>query len=167
LDFADSASRHNLLSAWRFFGQEGVEVPGRPRNRRAQIAREKAQEVFGVEPDYSVIERLLDILKPPPKIEDFSYGSNEWHYTPASDKQLEMLRGYGFDTDTTDWTRGQASAVIGNLAASHKQVSLLLAMGFDVLSRDWTRGQATTALDRAKAKGITPDWNRLRPKVAA
>ena len=167
LDFVDSASRHNLLSAWRFFGQEGVEVPGRPRNRRAQVAREKAKDEFGVEPDFDAIERLLDILKPPPKVEDFSYGDSEWHYAPASEKQIVMLQGYGFDTDATDWTRGQASAVIGNLAASHKQVSLLLALGFDVLSQSWTRQQATVAIERAKAKGITPDWNRLRAKAAA
>ena len=167
LDFVDSASRHNLLSAWRFFGQEGIEVEGRPKNRRAEMAREKAKEEFGIEPDYSTIERLLDILKPPPRIEDFSYGSNEWHYAAASDKQLIMLQGYGFDVENTDWTKGQASAVIGNLAASHKQVSLLLALGFDVLSQSWTRQQATVALERAKSKGIQPDWNRLRSKVAA
>jgi superfamily II DNA or RNA helicase len=166
LDLVDSASRHNLLSAWRFFGQEGIEVPGRPRNKRAEQARDKAKNEFGMEPDLMVIERLLDILKPPPRIEDFSYGSNEWHYSAATEKQVEMLKGYGFDVLTSDWTRGQASAVIGNLPASHKQVSLLLAMGYDVLSRDWTRQQATVALERAKASGVTPDWNRLRPKRA-
>jgi superfamily II DNA or RNA helicase len=164
LDFVDSASRHNLLSAWRFFRQEGIEVEGRPRNRRAQMAREKARDEFGIEPEYGVIERLLDILKPPPKVEDFSYGANEWHYTPASEKQLVMLQGYGFDIESTDWTKGQASAVIGNLAASHNQVKLLFALGFDVLSQTWTRQQATVAIERAKAKGIPPDWNRLKPK---
>jgi superfamily II DNA or RNA helicase len=164
LDFVDTATRHNLLSAWRFFGQEGIEVAGRPKNKRAEQARDKAKSQFGVAPELTIIERLLDILKPPPRIEDFSYGSNEWHYCAASEKQIEMLAGHGFDVDSTDWTRGQASAVIGNLPASHKQINLLLAMGFDVLSRDWTRQQATVALERAKAKSMTPDWNRLKPK---
>ena len=166
IDMVDSASRHNLLSAWRFFGQEGIEVPGRPRSKRAEVARERAKNEFGVEPELMVVERLLDILKPPPRVEDFSYGDAEWHYSAATEKQVEMLKGYGFDTESTDWTKGQASAVIGNLPASHKQVSLLLAMGFDVLSRDWTRQQATVALERAKATGLTPNWNRLRPQRA-
>jgi len=167
LDFADSASRHNLLSAWRFFGQEGIEVEVRPKNKRAMQARERAKQEFGIEPDIAIVERLLDILKPPPRVEDFSYGANEWHYAAASEKQVEMLKGYGFDVDNTDWTKGQASAVIGNLAASHKQVSLLLALGFDVLSQSWTRQQATVALERAKAKGLIPDWNRLRARAMA
>lgn len=165
LDFVDTAHRHSLISAWQFFGRAtgnaGESVSG---NQRMDEAIGRATEITGHKPDLIIIERLLDILKPPPDLDNFTYGNAQWHYTAASEKQLAMLASVGYDVAATDWTRGQASAVIGSLPASVKQVQLLLAMGFDVLTQHWTRQQASLAIEDAKESGVTPDWQRLKPE---
>lgn len=166
LDFADLAGKHPLLTTWQFFGRPGAPGDGiehdplkpTPREERVVAAQAKAAALFGGHLELSAVDRLLNILRPAPEVSSFEIGSSWWHHEPASDKQLAMLAGYGYDTDN-DWTKGQAAAVIGALPASEKQIRLLLAMGFDVLTTDWTREQASRALDGAKQRA--PDWALL------
>lgn len=172
LDFVDSASRHPLLTAWRFFGRPGDPhaervldpLAANDREERLLAAQAKAAELFGGRIELDAVDRLLDLLKPPPDVPGFAVGSAWWHREPATEKQLAMLAGHGYDIVTNDWTRGQAAAVIGALPASAAQINLLLAQGYDVLTADWTREQAGRALEAAKAQ--TPNWtlvNRARP----
>jgi len=166
LDFADTATSHLLMSAWRFFGQPGeprddqVFNPLVPSERaaRRRAAQRRATELFGGDLELDAIDRWLDLLKPPPTVPTFAVGSAAWHHNPATAKQVVTLASCGYDAN--DWTCGQAAAVIVRLPASPKQLNLLLAQGFDVLSCDWTREQASRAL--AGVIGQTPDWSRLR-----
>jgi hypothetical protein len=166
LDFADTATSHLLMSAWRFFGQSGeprddqIFSPLVPSEREARrlAAQRRAAELFGVSLALDAVDRWLDLLTPPPAMPTFAVGSAAWHHNPVTAKQLARLGSCGYDAN--DWTCGQAAAVISGLPASPKQLKLLLAQGFDVLCHDWTREQASQAL--AEVKTQTPDWSRLR-----
>lgn len=167
LDFADVAGKHPLLTAWQFFGRPGEPGDGierdpltpTSREERARAAQAKAGRLFGGSIELRAVDRLLNILRAPPEVSSFEIGSAWWHHEPASEKQMAMLAGYGYDVAGNDWTKGQAAAVIGQLPASENQIRLLLAMGFDVLTTDWTREQASRALDGAKRRA--PDWALL------
>lgn len=170
LDFVDNAGRHNIVTAWDFFGRKGKPKAGEaidptaitPKEERIEAAIERYQEIFDIPANAQVLVREINLLMPPPEVPDLAYGIRAWHYEGATAKQLELLASCGYDVDNTDWTKGQAAATIGNLPASTKQLQLLLALGFDVLSTQWTRNQASVALDNAKASNIGPDWKRSK-----
>ena len=144
LDFVDVASRHSLISAWKFFGHTAPpagEVPlgiaDEPKKKEARVAAID-------------LERQIDLLKPPPVIDEFNYGDRAWHYAPASDKQLLFLQRLGYDTENNDFSKGQACSIIGSQPASWKQLRELADYHYD-LSVEWTRAQASRALDESRA----------------
>lgn len=166
LDFVDTAPRHNLTTAWEFFGRGagGVARKGQPAPEQARVveqARARAEAIRGGPVERIVVERLIDLLQEPPVIKPFKYGKADWHYAPVTDPQRTVLQDHGYDLEISDWTRGQASAVIGSLPATPKQERLLLALGYDVLTCCWTRTQAEKAIKKAEKKGVKPDWRRL------
>ncbi len=143
IDFVDNAGRHRLMSAWRFFGH-----PKPPRDDEPLPFSGGGYRPPTVQASPTEVQRFVDLLAPPEVA--FEYGQHEWHYAPATEKQLVLLAANGYDTEGTDWTRGQASQLIGNLPASHRQLWLLNAGGYDTAA-PWTRQQAGEALDQ---------WNR-------
>lgn len=144
LDFVDVASRHSLISAWKFFGHTAPPANEMPLGI-ADEPKKRESRVAAID-----LERQIDLLKPPPVIDEFNYGSRDWHYQSASEKQLLFLSKLGYDVVTNDFSKGQASVIIGGQPASWKQLRELADHGYD-LSVEWTRAQASKALDESRA----------------
>lgn len=166
IDFVDNASRHSLATVWDWYGKRLKEHPGelvdlksKADNREEQLkerAAEQMQFIFGCDLNVPVFVSKVDLLKPPPDLDLMAYGDRRWHYDPPTDKQLAALGRMGYDVETQDWTKGQASIAMGSAPASAKQLKLLLALGYDVLTQTWTRAQAAEVLDNAE--DAEPDW---------
>ena len=148
LDFVDVASRHSLISAWKFLGHESPPAGEIPLGISDE-KKKKESRVAAID-----LERQIDLLKPPPVIDQFNYGSRDWHYAPATEKQLLFLSKLGYDTENNDFSKGQACSIIGSQPASWKQLRELADYHYD-LSVEWTRGQASKALDESRAVMIT------------
>ncbi|MEI2780926.1 MAG: DEAD/DEAH box helicase [Candidatus Competibacter sp.] len=160
MDFVDLTNKHNLATSWALFDSKGCYPVGEMsdpfaehNDRRGKIGRmfDAVESLFGEILSDKVIEKMIDILKPPPKPEiDYDRWSEGKYHEKATDKQLWRLRQAGYDVDETDWTKGQASRVISNLSAkailTTKQWGLLLKKGYDI-SEEWTYNQALTALN--------------------
>lgn len=153
IDFVDNSGRHQLMSAWRFFGHPVPPADETPTRMGGGESREQLVAATPIE-----IQRFVNLLAPPEIT--FEYGQHEWHYAPATEKQLVLLAANGYDTEGTDWTRGQASQTIGNLPASNRQIWLLQASGYDTAA-PWTRQQAGEALDEA-ARRMEAAAERMR-----
>lgn len=160
LDFHDSSRRHRLVGVWDFWG-------AKLKNRRLDEPQDLMEAESKAEKDLAELSGTfnidtyleeVDVLTPPPDIDDFVLGAHKWHHMPATEKQLELLEKLGYDTNL-DWSRGQASAVIGREPASQQQLKLLLALGFDTIGYNWSRDEASAAIDDAKQNGKTPDWS--------
>jgi superfamily II DNA or RNA helicase len=169
-DFTDTASKHRLVNVWDFWG---AKLRGKVVDRPTSLkdAEEEAHEnlapavsrfaeMTGRPLNLDFYAELLDVLAPPPEVEDEVLGAYRWHNDTATEPQLTLLGQEGYDI-TNDWTKGQASAVIGRLPASQKQLKLLLAFGFDTVGREWTRNQASKALKDIQTKGREADWSIL------
>jgi superfamily II DNA or RNA helicase len=143
LDFVDNAGKHSLVTSWKFFGHTAPPTSEAPLGI-ADEPRKKESRVAAID-----LERQIDLLKPPPVIDEFNYGSRDWHYQPATDKQLLFLSKLGYDVVTNDFSKGQAAGIIGGQPASMKQLRELADHGYDV-SAEWTRGQASRALDESR-----------------
>ena len=162
IDFHDSSSKHRLATVWDFWGSKVKRKLDKPAKLREEVERlERNLDEQAKDWNIETYLAKVDVLEPPPDIDEFVLGAFKWHHEPASDKQLAMLADYGYDTDPrrVDWTKGQSSAVIGREDASEKQCRLLLALGFDAIGHRWTRTEASRAIERAKEKGVKPDWS--------
>lgn len=158
LDFVDN-TKHSIITAWNFFGhqqepQHGLVDCSQP--VKPMPAQEKGAALRLK--DVTVIDRIVDLLEPPPKINSFSIGSAAWHQQPASTKQLVLLADHGIEA--SGWSKGQAHTAINNLPVSTEQEATLMALGFD-LTRPWTRGMANVAFAAVAQRGIRPDWRSL------
>lgn len=159
LDFHDSSHRHRLVGVWDFWGarikNKRLDEPEDLMEAEAKAEKDLAElaGVFNIEAYLEVV----DVLAPPPDVDDFVLGAHKWHHMPATEKQLETLAKLGYDT-SLDWTRGQASAVIGREPATQQQLKLLLALGYDTISYRWSRNEASAAIDDAQQRGKEPDW---------
>jgi superfamily II DNA or RNA helicase len=164
IDYHDASRTHRLASVWDFWGARAKKRLNGPTDLREATERFEA-DLQAASEHYRINEYLqrVDVLEPPPDIDPFVLGAYAWHTKPATEKQLATLTELGYDTGSEiDWTRGQASAVIGKERASDSQLSLLLALGYDTVAYGWTRDEATRAIDAAKSKGKEPDWTIVR-----
>jgi ATP-dependent helicase IRC3 len=148
LDFVDNAGKHSLVTAWRFFGHTAPPANEMPLGISDE-KKKKESRVAAID-----LERTIDLLKPPPVIDEFNYGSRDWHYAPATEKQLLFLQRLGYDVENNDFSKGQACSIIGSQPASWKQLRELADYHYD-LSVEWTRGQASKALDESRAVMFT------------
>lgn len=163
IDFSDASRTHRLVSIWDFWGSRVKRSLKDPTNLPRE-ADDKQIELPEDSPwSLEAYTELVDLLEEPPIIDDFVLGAFKWHHEPASEKQLALLADLGYDTDPSrvEWTKGQASAVIGREPASESQVKLLIALGFDAVGRNWSRNEASRAIDIAKKNGRKPDWSLL------
>jgi superfamily II DNA or RNA helicase len=161
LDFVDMTGRHSIITAWNFFGHEtpagdGVIDCSQPVKPMTVEEKEKTLKLK----DVTVVDRIIDLLQPPPKINSFFVGSAAWHQQPATDKQIAILARNGLDAK--NWTRGQASSAIGNLPITPQQRRALLARGFNTLTQNWNCGMAERAFELAEQRGVKPDWSLVR-----
>lgn len=156
LDFVDVAGKHSLVTAWRFFGYDAPPMNEEPQG--ISDGQNKRQSKITIVD----LERAIDLLKPPPMIDEFNYGSRDWHYSPATDKQLMFLHQLGYDIATNDFTKGQACSIISGQSASMKQLKRLADCGYDV-SVEWNRGQASKALDESR-KVMSKAIEKIRAK---
>lgn len=163
IDFSDSSRTHRLVTVWDFWGSRRRRALSEPTNLHRDGERGAVQLPEDSPWSLEAYLELVDVLEPPPLIDEFVLGAFKWHHEPATAKQLRMLADLGYDTDPArvDWTKGQASAVIGREPASAAQVRLLVALGYDAVGRAWTRNEATRAIERAKQGGREPDWSLL------
>lgn len=167
IDFSDASRTHRLVSIWDFWGSRVKRSLKDPTNLPKEADRKDVELPEGSSWSLEAYTELVDLLQPPPIIDEFVLGAFKWHHEPATDKQLTLLANLGYDTDPVrvEWTKGQASAVIGREPASEKQVRLLIALGYDAVGRTWSRNEASRALAFAEKDGRTPDWtllNKLR-----
>lgn len=161
LDFVDGASCHSLVTAWRFFGHqegEGLVDVSKPSERKEAL--KEVIEQLGLRIDLETLDRIVDLLAPPPEVDAFTFGDSSWHHQPATEKQIATLDRNGFDA--REWDRGQASSAIGNLPITDNQRAALLARGFDVFTKEWTWQMAGAAFEKAEKRGIKADWSRVR-----
>lgn len=161
LDFVDTASRHSLVTAWNFFGHQGEPdgLADVSKPTAKQQALKAAIEQLGLSVELETLDRLVDLLQPPPEVNPFSFGDH-WHHRPATMNQIATLERNGFEA--SQWTRGQASTAINNLPITDNQKAALLARGFDVLTKSWTWGMASAAFELAKKQGVKADWSLVR-----
>lgn len=153
VDFVDNTSKHQLWTAWELFGQcgrmsSGVIVdPFKEHNDKE--ARIRAF-IAGVGKDVSEewVARIIDLLNPPPKIGEFEYGKYGWHHEPASRSQIWRLVKMGYDVESSDWTKGQASAVIGQGELTSQEKKELADLRYDIFSYKWTRQHYNAALGK-------------------
>jgi Type III restriction enzyme, res subunit/Helicase conserved C-terminal domain len=156
LDFVDNAGKHSLVTSWKFFGHTIPPTSEAPLGI-ADEPKKKESRVAAID-----LERQIDLLKPPPVIDEFNYGSRDWHYAPATEKQLLFLQRMGYDTENNDFSKGQASSIIGAQPASWRQLRELADYNYD-LSVDWTRGQASKALDESRTV-MTTALDKIRSR---
>jgi hypothetical protein len=104
------------------------------------------------------VPEAIACLAPPPEQQTVDYGNYRWSNEAPTDKQLQLLRSYGYNVDNEVWTKGTAAETIDRIPATPAQLRFLLAHGFDVLRQDWTRQQASRALTEVRT---APDWNRV------
>lgn len=169
IDFSDASRTHRLVSIWDFWGSRVKRSLKDPTNLPREANDKKPELPEDSNWSLDAYLEIVDLLEPPPIIDEFVLGAFKWHYEPATEKQLGLLANLGYDTDPSrvDWTKGQASAVIGREPASERQVKLLIALGYDAVGRTWTRNEASRALHVAEKEGRTPDWSRLNKLRAA
>lgn len=149
LDFCDNSGRHRLVNVWRWMGftrppkdDEPLEFGGEKRQRESRV--------IAVD-----VDREISLLLPPPEAPpDFEYGSHAWHYEEPTPAQLTLLARLGYDVLNTDFSRGQASAIISQQPPSTRQLRLLQRLGYDV-NQPWTRAQCSAALEESKAKAMS------------
>lgn len=147
LDFVDNAGKHSLVTAWRFFGHKNQPRDEYPQGIAPAVVP-RHSKVKAVD-----LERQIDLLQPP-EIDAFNYGSSQWHHEPATDKQLQFLAKLGYDVINNDYSKGQASGIIGSQPASSNQLRLLAGYGYNI-DTHWTRNQASKALDDSKRKWLS------------
>jgi len=143
LDFIDVSGKHSLATAWRFLG-----YPRQPKDNEPLSSAEgekKARESRVIAVD---LEREINLLLPPPEI-PITFGSHQWHYEPATEKQIAYLDSLGYDVVNGDYSKGQAAAIIGNHPAASWQLEKLAKLGYDI-SVPWTRAQFFKALEKSK-----------------
>jgi superfamily II DNA or RNA helicase len=161
LDFVDNTGRHSIITAWNFFGHQ--KPPGgelRDCSQPVEIVPTQGKGAALRLKDVTVVDRIVDLLQPPPKVNPLSMGSAAWHQQPASTKQLILLADHGIDA--SGWSKGQAHAAINQLPISDKQRAALLARGFNVLTKSWTRGMVDAAFLAAEQQGVMQDWSLVR-----
>src|SRR5690606_39270737 len=125
--FSDASRTHRLVGIWDFWDSRVKRSLKDPTNLPRE-ADDKQIELPEDSPwSLEAYTELVDLLEEPPIIDDFVLGAFKWHHEPASEKQLALLADLGYDTDPSrvEWTKGQASAVIGREPASESQVKLL------------------------------------------
>lgn len=162
MDFHDTSARMRLVGIWDFWGNKR-----KPRNRNRlrkplnlfEHDEDDAAQHAEIAQNWNLETYLthIDVLQPPPEIDEFVLGRHQWHFSPASDKQLQKLAQLGYDI-TLDWTKGQASSVISQEPATDNQLKLLLALGYDVIDYKWTKPAASKAINQAREEGKKPDW---------
>lgn len=169
IDFSDASRTHRLVSIWDFWGSRVKRSLKDPTNLPREADRKDVELEPGGNWSLQAYLELVNLLEPPPLIDEFVLGAFKWHHEPATEKQIRMLADLGYDVDPgrVDWTKGQASAVIGREPASDSQVRLLIALGFDAVGRRWTRNEASRAIAQAQEKGRKPDWSVLKKLRAA
>lgn len=64
---------------------------------------------------------------------------------PATDRQLQWLKGLGYDIENVSYTKKMAADIIGSMAATPLQIETIKKHGFDV-SKGVTKFQAILAL---------------------
>lgn len=162
------------IRVWEFFGVSASwhdeKRPARIRTLAEPPTRREAAEAAHAELPLRFqanipLERYLtwvDRLQEPPPFRLEEEVERLWRKQPATEAQLKLLAAHGYDTVNTEWTKGDASEVIGSLEPSPRQKARLLALGYDVLTRRWSKLQAEAAFAEAEQKGLKPDWNRVR-----
>jgi hypothetical protein len=162
VDFSDASTKHRLVNLWDFWGTRLKRRLNKPTNLTT-LTELSPTEIDDTEWDPVAYAQLIDILKPPPQVDEQVLNAHKWHALPATEMQLTALKNLGYDTTHKDWTRGQASVVIGNENATAKQNRLLLALGSNTIGIRWTRSEASAAINASTDS--TPDWslvNRLQ-----
>lgn len=165
VDYTDTSSRIRLVNIWDFWGSRVARNTTTPTNLLEATERITNHDTpHDDRIDLTAYLQRVDLLEPPPEVDEHVIGAFEWHRQDATEKQLAALERLGFETDPSKvtWTRGQASAVIGREPATEKQQRLLLALGFDTVSYAWSKPQASRAIARAQEEGRTPDWGLVR-----
>lgn len=159
IDFHDASRRHSLAGVWDFWGAKRRATSLTAPTDLLERDENTDRHLEGLAPDWdlNVYATTLDLLTPPPDIDDIVLGAARWHARPATDKQLARLNELGHDT-SLDWTRGQAAVVIGNQPITNAQRTLLIAYGYDSIGYEWNRATASHAINDAKSRGLTPDW---------
>jgi len=176
MDFADNTRRHRLVTAWDFIGRrmnqqdagKAVDLVSRnPLEQKlgeagADTAQALFEELFDDSMRLDAFAEMVDLLEPAPAEPTFNYGKKEWHYAQPTPAQLKTLRQLGYDVDTADFTRGQASVMLSRVPAPKPALRQLFLYGFDTLSQEWTVDQANAALKAAARKGLKPNWQRVQ-----
>lgn len=162
IDVADNTKRHRLMTVWDFWGtkkprgQTSGPVALRTATRQAlEDVSDIFADLFDQDLELEAFHSMVDLLSPPPDVRPPK--ARSWHQAPPTAAQVKQLRLLGHDLTDSDWTRGQASALIDNAPAHPNALRTLLAYGFDVLSTSWTVAQANAALAQAQKQGRRQD----------
>lgn len=162
------------VRVWEFFGVHTIwhDEKGPPRvrtlkeppTRQEAAAAAHAELPPGLKANIPLARYLtwVERLEAPPPFVLEEEVERLWRHQPATEAQLALLAAHGYDVQNTSWTKGDASEVIEGLEPTPRQKARLLALGYDTLTRRWTRRQAQQAFREAEARGVQPDWNRVR-----
>jgi superfamily II DNA or RNA helicase len=146
LDFVDVAGKHSLMSAWKFFGftkppkqDQPFEIGDEEKEKKERESKVRAID----------IERTINLLLPPPEVPVFA---GRWQHEKATDRQLEYLARLGYDVIDSDFSKGQANALISSAPVTLWHLSQLRDLGYDV-NQPWTRGQYSRAIETVRESG--------------
>lgn len=121
LDFVDVTSKHKLINAWELDKEKEPED-------RIFITREKKEKLR--EARKSKIDRLTD-KDEHVKLMDLPPWKNvATPHLAATDKQLEVLKDFGYDTGNTYYSRADASMIISSQPIRSWQVKKLKEWGY-------------------------------------
>lgn len=129
IDIVDSTSRHNLINAWEIDKKLPLEdrmfITTEQRDKlREQIARKTKLQHQRKE------DERVKLLKIPELKISTSIRMTE----PATDKQLEVIGKWGYDTKEKHYTKKMVAEIFSAQPASAQQVIYLKNHGYDITS---------------------------------
>lgn len=148
LDIVDTTSRHNLINSYEL-------DKGKPIEERAFISKAKKDKLIEAREKRELKEQLrkkdreVNLLEIP-KVKKVNMNSDSMK-RPATAKQLEWLKGLGYDITDVSYTMGMVQELVGNLPATEKQKSALKKWRYNV-PETLTRAQAQAAFAEIQEK---------------
>jgi superfamily II DNA or RNA helicase len=135
LDVVDMSSRHKIINTWSL-------DKDKPAEKKVFTTSEKKQKMIEArmkrEMEAKVKEDKRVSLFELPKVK---LSNSIKMKDAATEAQLNYLRGLGYDTENTTYTKGNANELISNDPAPIKWVHVIKKAGYDV-SNGVTRAQA-------------------------
>lgn len=157
LDFTDNTTRHNLVNAHELDKELDPE-------NRVFISEEKRQMLIDARAErMGRIAKITHTQEKDEKISLFKIPKIKINKSirmrePATQKQLDIIKTWGYPTDTVDYTKGMVNEIFASQPISDKQKWFFAQNGYDVKDKEISKAQAaimSREIDERKSKKPT------------